>query len=142
MRITQLLPALLRTVVPLVYGLLIQLGLGHYLPDETVTMVATVAILIAIYLVLRILERLQPKIGMLLGWAKQPQYADVVKGTVLDAQGEIGAATKDDLRELGDQLVEALEKRIVLSTQQTSAAASDAVHAAVVSAGGGKGPRA
>ncbi len=127
MTATQLLPALLRTIVPLIYGLLIQLGLGRYLPDETVTTVATVILLAGIYLVLRLLEHLQPKIGILLGWAKQPQYADVVQGEVLNAQDLVETVTKDDLRELGDQLLAAVETKA--TAKDVSAAVGKAINA-------------
>lgn len=134
MNTTQLLPALLRTVVPLLYGLLIQIGLGRYVDDQTVTTVATLIVTGGIYLLLRLLERLQPKIGVLLGWAKQPQYADVIQGQMVHAQDAVEAATKDDLIDLRDQLLELLEKRITVSTQQTATAAGDAVHSALVAA--------
>lgn len=128
MNITQLLPALLRTVVPLLYGLLIQLGLGRYLPDETITTIATVAILAAVYLVLRLLEHIQPWIGWALGWAKQPQYADVVKGKVLKATDAVGVATKDDLTELGEQLKTQLAA--VVEEKVTAAVSTTAKNAA------------
>lgn len=128
MTITQLLPALLRTVVPLLYGLLIQLGLGRYVDDQTVTTIATVAILAAVYLVLRLLEHLQPWIGVLLGWAKQPQYADIVQGQVLEATDVVEAATKDDLAQLGDQLrdqvASVIEEKVTTSVSAAVTAAS------------------
>lgn len=128
----QLLPALMRTVVPLVYGLLISLGLGHYLPDETITTVATVLILAAIYLILRLLEHLQPWIGVLLGWARQPQYAGVVAGEVIDVRDQVETAARSALEQLRDDVLGAVEAKIQTSVASTVKAEMAAATKAVV----------
>jgi len=92
---TQLLPAIMRTGVPIIYALLIKFGIARLgLPDAVVTDVATVLLTVALYVILRLLERLQPWIGMALGWAKQPQYADVVQGEVTSVRDDL----LDDLK--------------------------------------------
>ncbi|MFD7990727.1 hypothetical protein [Streptomyces mexicanus] len=77
--------SLMRTVVPIVAGLLISLAakVGLDLDDATATTYTTAAITAAYYALWRALEELAGRIGweplrtlagVLLGWAKPPQY--------------------------------------------------------------------
>jgi hypothetical protein len=82
-----LLPSLLRTVVPLIYAMLIRWGVVEWLdPDDLfLTNLITVLVTGVFYLVLRLLEQHWDKIGWLLGYAKQPVY---VPGEVLAVTDE------------------------------------------------------
>lgn len=80
-----LFPSVLRTVVPLVAGWLISLGVqaGVVIDSERAVSAVTVVIVLAYYLVFRLLEvlgtrlrgtALQKAAGFLLGWARPPAY--------------------------------------------------------------------
>jgi hypothetical protein len=73
----------LRTVVPIVYALLVRWGLIEWLglPDEIITYVVTAAVTGVFYILLRVLERYWDKIGWLIGYAARP--AVYVKGEVI-----------------------------------------------------------
>jgi len=132
---TNLLPALMRTGVPIVYALLIRLGLGHLLvnlgmpADDTttwVTYIATALLAALIYVLLRLAERLEPRFGILLGWIGAPQYAT----TVDDDLEKWRSATKAEvIEELGKIKDEILGHITDLLTSTTATAAPAAVTA-------------
>lgn len=78
-----LLPSVLRTLVPMIYALLVRWGVVEWLdPDDLLlTNFITVVVTGVFYVVLRWAEQHWDKIGWLLGYAKQPVY---VKGEVLN----------------------------------------------------------
>lgn len=90
---TAYLPSLLRTVVPIIYAMLVRWGVVEWLdPDDLfVTNLVTVLVTAAFYLVLRLLERHWDKIGWLLGYAQQPVY---VKGHVVSVRTETAPPTQ------------------------------------------------
>jgi hypothetical protein len=132
--IAQLLPALLRTLVPLIYGLLIQWGLGKVMPDQYVTWVATAILLAGVYLVLRILEHYQRYVGIVLGWVGAPQYANVVQGEVLAVHDQLETITKGDLAQLRDELTAAIEQKVTAATEASAQATARHVAKAASSA--------
>lgn len=71
-----LLPSILRTVVPLLVGLLltwpITAGLG--ITEEQATAVTTTVVTAAYYLLVRLAEQYVPQLGWLLGYASAPLY--------------------------------------------------------------------
>lgn len=82
---TNLFTSLMRTVVPIVAGLLLGLAarVGLDLDDATVTAYVTAGLTAGYYALWRALEELAERIGweplrtlagLLLGWAKPPQY--------------------------------------------------------------------
>lgn len=78
--------SVLRTIVPIVYALLIKAGLGQIgVDDATVQSLAALLATGLLYVALRVAERYRKEIGWLLGWAKQPVY---VKGEVVRKQIE------------------------------------------------------
>lgn len=102
-------PATVRTVVPIVYAVLIKIGFAHLgLPNAVTTDVATVAVTGALYVLVRLAERVEPRFGVLLGWVGAPQYADPVNADLTHAK----AATKPELQQaldgLRDDLVNAI----------------------------------
>lgn len=82
-----LLPSVLRTVVPLVYAMLVQKGVVAWIDpnDVFVTNFLTVVVTGAFYVLLRLLEKNWSKVGWLLGYAQQPVYV----------QGEVLAVTEE-----------------------------------------------
>lgn len=81
------LPSVLRTVVPLIYAMLVRWGVVSWIdPDDMfVTNFLTVVVTGVFYVLLRLLEKYWDKIGWLLGYAQQPVY---VKGEVLSVTEE------------------------------------------------------
>lgn len=77
-----LLPSLLRTVVPLIYAMLVRWGVVEWLdPDDLfITNAITVVVTAVFYAALRLAEQHHEKVGWLLGYGKQPVY---VPGPVL-----------------------------------------------------------
>ncbi|MGW0795199.1 hypothetical protein [Streptomyces sp. NPDC002692] len=82
-----LFPSVMRTVIPLIAGWLLTLAVraGVTINSTTVTSAVTVAVVLAYYLVFRVLEvigtrlrgnALQRVAGFLLGWARPPAYPD------------------------------------------------------------------
>lgn len=74
-----LLPSLIRTVVPYLVGLVVTwlTSFGVAVPEETqgaLSALLAFAIGTAYYLVVRIFERRKPSVGVLLGIAKTPAY--------------------------------------------------------------------
>lgn len=69
-------PSALRTFVPLIVGFLIGLPVVKWLglTDEQVTSAVTVVIVAVYWTAGRILERVHPSWGWLLGYASQPVY--------------------------------------------------------------------
>jgi len=82
-----LLPAVLRTAVPMIYAFLVKRGVVEWLgiDDKLASNAITIAVTVAFYVLLRLAERHWDKIGWLLGYAQQPVY---VKGQVLSVQEE------------------------------------------------------
>lgn len=78
-----LLPSVLRTVVPIVYAMLVRWGVTEWLdPDDMfVTNLITVLVTASFYVGLRLLEKYRSRVGWLLGYAQQPVY---VKGEVIN----------------------------------------------------------
>lgn len=81
-----LLPSVLRTVVPLIYAMLVRWGVTEWIdPDDLfVTNLITVVVTALFYVALRLMERHWDKIGWLLGYAAPPVYTSgpVVAGEV------------------------------------------------------------
>lgn len=79
-----LLPSVLRTLLPMVYAMLVRWGVVEWLDpnDLFLTNFLTVLITLVFYVALRIAERHKAQIGWLLGYAQQPVY---VKGEVISA---------------------------------------------------------
>lgn len=82
-----LFPSIMRTVIPAIAGWLLSLAVqaGVTIDSESVTTAVTVAMVLAYYLVFRLLEALGTKArgttlqkvaGFLLGWARPPAYPD------------------------------------------------------------------
>lgn len=72
-----MLNSIIRTVVPVLAGLLITLALkaGIHLESDAVTSLVTSLVTAAYYVVVRLLERyVSPKLGWLLGMATEPDY--------------------------------------------------------------------
>lgn len=126
-----LIPAIMRTGVPIIYALLIKLGVSRLgLPDTAVTDIATVLLTVLLYAALWLLERVRPWIGWALGWAKQPQYADVVEGEVTSVHDEL-------LKDLHAQVVQlkgrvadvakAIDDKVDATVQKATPAASATV---------------
>lgn len=78
-----LLPSVLRTVVPIVYAMLVRWGVVSWVDpgDMFVTNLITVLVTGGFYVAVRVVERYWAQIGWLLGYAQQPVY---VKGEVLN----------------------------------------------------------
>ncbi|OQQ16148.1 hypothetical protein B0675_02370 [Streptomyces sp. M41(2017)] len=97
-----LFPSVMRTVIPLIAGWLLSLAVqaGVTIDSESVTTAVTVALVLAYYLVFRLLEvigtklrgtALQKAAGFLLGWARPPAYPDT--GGALPPAPATGDAT-------------------------------------------------
>lgn len=82
-----LFPSIMRTVIPAIAGWLLSLAVqaGVTIDSTSVTTAVTVALVLAYYLVFRVLEvlgtrlrgnTLQKAAGFLLGWARPPAYPD------------------------------------------------------------------
>lgn len=82
-----LLPSVLRTLVPIIYAMLVNWGVVEWLdlPSALWENVITAVVTTAFYVVLRIAERYKSQIGWLLGYAQQPVYVP----------GEVLAVTKE-----------------------------------------------
>jgi len=64
-----------RTLVPLVYVLLLKAGAAKLgVDDATVQALAALLVTGAIYVVVRLVEQRFPAVGILLGWPKSPTY--------------------------------------------------------------------
>lgn len=111
-----MLQSVMRTLVPILYALLIRFGLGDIgVDDATVQAVATLAATGLVYVVLRVAERYRREIGVLLGWIGAPKYDDTaVKGEVVSSRAELDdalAALRDDLGSVvEDKVTAALTK--------------------------------
>lgn len=82
-----LLPAVLRTAVPMIYAFLVNKGVVAWLGIDSAAInnVITISVTVIFYVLLRLAERHWDKIGWLLGYAQQPVY---VKGEVLSVTEE------------------------------------------------------
>lgn len=78
------LPSILRTVVPVIYALLVKWGVVSWIdPDDAfITNFLTILVTGVIYVLARLVETHWSWFGWLLGYAKQPVY---VKGEVLSS---------------------------------------------------------
>lgn len=73
--------SVLRTIVPIVYALLLKIGFDKIGVDDAVLQdLATLVAAGLLYVALRVGERYKKEVGWLLGYAKQPVY---VKGEVV-----------------------------------------------------------
>lgn len=64
-----------RTLVPLVYVLLLKAGVAQLgVDDATVQALAALIVTGVIYVVIRVVEQHFPAAGVLLGWPKSPTY--------------------------------------------------------------------
>lgn len=82
-----LLPSVLRTVVPILYAMLVKWGVVNWLdvPSLLWENIITALVTTVFYIGLRLAERYQSQIGWLLGYAQQPVY---VSGEVLKVDKE------------------------------------------------------
>jgi len=73
-----MLPSLIRTAVPVIVGALLGYAakVGLDLPSGAVTEIVTVAITTAYYALIRAGEKRFPQLGVLLGYAAQPEYVN------------------------------------------------------------------
>lgn len=115
--------SVMRTGVPIVYALLIHFGFSELgLGDEAATTVATVIVAAALYVILRLLERLQPVIGVLLGWIGEPKYATEASTTVghatLMVHTKLGQSLDDALSSLRDDLGSIVEDKVTAALSQ------------------------
>lgn len=126
-----LLPAIMRTGVPIVYAVLIKLGLGHLLvalgmPADSstaaVAYIAAVLLSVLLYVFIRELERLKPQIGVLLGWIGAPQYANTIDAVLDDSGPGIVDQVKSELAGVESRLVTAIEAKIAPAPAATVAA--------------------
>lgn len=69
--------SILRTLVPVIYALLLKAGIGEWLGLDDAILQNAAALLGAglLYVVLRVGERARPWLGWLLGYASPPSYA-------------------------------------------------------------------
>lgn len=115
-----ILPSVMRTGVPIVYAVLLRLGIGDLgLADKTVTNIAAVLAAVIVYAALRGLEVLEPRIGVLLGWIGAPQYATVLdedlekwrSATKPELDAALAQARKDIADEVEARVVAALNTK-------------------------------
>lgn len=72
--------SLVRTIVPVIYALLIKVGIDALgVKEEDIQALATALATALVYLAIRLGEQLQPKVGWLLGYPAAPTY-DVPTG--------------------------------------------------------------
>ena len=135
---TDLLPSIIRTFTPVIYGLLIRLGLAHLLitlgmaSDDTTTVISYIAgalVTIALYYVIRLLERLEPKVGILLGWIGAPQYATTVDDDLEKWRSATKAEVVEELGKVKDEILGHITD--LLTTATATATAQTAAPAAV-----------
>ena len=71
-----MLPSIIRTVVPVIVGVLLGQAarLGLDLPAGAVTEIVTVAVTAAYYAIVRAIEQRVPAVGVLLGYPRAPKY--------------------------------------------------------------------
>lgn len=77
----QLIPAIMRTLIPMIYAVALHYVFALHqfdVPNQWVVDAITVALAVLIYVALRGLEQIEPKLGILLGWIGAPQYAAVL----------------------------------------------------------------
>lgn len=73
--------SILRTLVPIVYALLIKAGFARLgVDDVTLQALAALIVTLVLYVGLRIAERWKKQFGWLLGYAAQPTYAETDAG--------------------------------------------------------------
>ena len=85
--------SLLRTVVPIVYALLLKSGMGSWLGLDNQFLLNLAAAIAAgaVYLGLRLVEQYVPQLGWLLGYASPPKYEKKPPNPKVD-RGENGFA--------------------------------------------------
>jgi len=136
---TDLLPSIIRTLTPVIYGLLIRLGLAHLLitlgmaSDDTTTVISYIAgaiVTIALYYVIRLMERLEPKVGILLGWIGEPQYATTIDDDLEKWRSATKTEVVEELGKIKDEILGHVETIVgsvvgsVVDEKVTQAAAS------------------
>lgn len=76
-----ILPSILRTVVPILYALLINWGVVQWFGDgvskELWLDFLTLIVTALVYVILRVAERYRAAVGWLLGFPSQPSYGEV-----------------------------------------------------------------
>lgn len=75
-------PSVLRTLVPIVYALLLKAG-GEWLGLDDAVLQNAAALLATglFYAAVRVLERARPRLGWLLGYPTAPQYPSTIHPT-------------------------------------------------------------
>lgn len=75
---TAILPSVLRTIVPIIYALLVRLGVVEWLALDSVFLNGAITTLVTavIYVLIRVAERYWDKIGWLLGYPQHPVYVN------------------------------------------------------------------
>lgn len=132
--------ALMRTLVPAIYGWLIHLVLGKEatLPQWANDLLSIV-FLALVYLLLRYLEAKWRWIGVLLGWIGAPSYSDGAKDQVDQAQAATLTQLQDELGRFGDYVVGILESRmhgvVKAATDEQTAAITETVKATAPASG-------
>jgi len=118
---SSLVPAIFRTGVPIIYAILIKLGLGQLgLPDAVVTDAATVLLSVLLYAALRGLETIEPRLGVLLGWIGQPDYSGVADEDLEKWRSATKAEVEQALAAVKSDILDALEQKFT----KTGAAAN------------------
>ena len=111
-----MLQSVMRTGVPFVQLILIQLGVGRLgLPNAVLTEAATVILALVLYLILRLLEQIWPQVGVLLGWIGAPSYGDVVKGEVIKSETLTRDELESALADLRDDFGDLVESKVTSS---------------------------
>lgn len=97
--LSNILPSFVRTVVPIIYGFLIQVGVGDWfgLDGDALKYIIAVVVTALIYLAIRILEHFIPAAGILLGYVKMPEYES---STVVATKAAVKGANKKQAKKL------------------------------------------
>ena len=128
---TDLLPAILRTIVPAIYGwLILHFGIDRWVSSDIAQPLIGLAIFALIYIILRELEKLEPRFGVLLGWIGAPQYATVVDDDLEKWRSATKAEVIEELGKIKDEILGHVETIVgsvvgsVVDEKVTQAAAS------------------
>lgn len=136
---TDLLPALLRTVVPAIYGwLILHFGVDRWVSSDVAQPIIGLALMALIYVVLRLLEHLKPWFGILLGWIGQPQYGTTIDAVLEDSNAGIVEEIEDSLEKVKAEIMEhvatTVEQKVAASLTASTTAEKASKPAAVESA--------
>lgn len=131
-----MLNALMRTLVPAIYGYLVHLGIAHgtTAPQWAVNLIS-LGLLAAVYLALRAAEDHWKWFGILLGWVGAPSYDDQkLKDEAAQAQAALANQIKDMLGFIVGAVVSEVEQVVAKhATAQTAAVtAQSAVQTAAI----------